>query len=175
MNQSATIGALAAALAKAQGEMEHAVKNKVNPFFNSKYADLAAIFDCIRGPLAKNGLSISQPLGITEHGGIYLETKLLHSSGEWIGSTVPIISAKQDAQAISGVITYMKRVSVSALMGVATEDDQDGNDAQSPLPVPAPGAYDNYKAAPLKPSGNASPVKPATNKPITREENDFFG
>lgn len=182
MNQSTTIGALAAALAKAQGEMSNATKDKENPYYESKYADLTSIWAACREPLSKNGLSIIQAFGINEKGMLILETTLLHSSGEWKASIIPVVAAKPDVQSLGSAITYLRRYAIASLVGVCPDDD-DGERAMPTGPDPTSptvgGAYDNYKAPPLKPSGNPSPIKPATAKPVsqfqTREENDFFG
>jgi hypothetical protein len=90
-NKSETINELAKALSLAQGELHGALADANNPFFNSTYADLASIWESIRKPLTKNGLSVTQCLGENEHG-LTLETLLLHSSGQWISSTIPIKS-----------------------------------------------------------------------------------
>ena len=58
--ESATIGKLVMALAKAQGQIKAAPKDSDNPFFKSKYADLASVWEACREPLAKNGLAVIQ-------------------------------------------------------------------------------------------------------------------
>ncbi len=86
MDKSDSIGALAAALAKAQGQMGAAKENAANPYFKTKYADLASIVEAIKEPLASNGLAYTQMTDIDEAGGVIVETALIHSSGEWISS-----------------------------------------------------------------------------------------
>lgn len=134
---SETLGKLAEALAKAQGEMENAAKDKDNPFFKSSYADLASIWDACRVPLSKNGLSVVQSLGYQE-GKMILTSKLIHASGEWIDSQILVQSVKQDPQSIGSAITYFRRFSLAALVGIAPaekptesdiDDDDDGNGA----------------------------------------------
>ena len=87
-------GELAKSLAKAQGQIKGAVKDSDNPFFKSKYADLASVWDACRGPLAENGLSVVQLPGqtlILDSGALVeVQTMLLHESGEWIGETLQI-------------------------------------------------------------------------------------
>lgn len=122
MNQSESIAKLAEALAKAQGEMKAAFKNRENPFFKSKFADLESVWDACREPLSKNGLSVSQPTRIDANGKLILSTMLLHSSGEWISSELPINPVKNDPQGIGSAISYMKRFGLSAVVGVATSD-----------------------------------------------------
>lgn len=125
--KSETIGKLAEALSKAQGAMSHAHRDKANPYFKSKYADLASCWDACREPLSKNGLSVSQIVHQTEKGMI-LESMLMHISGEWISGELPIIVAKQDAQSLGSAITYMRRFALCALVGIAPSDD-DGESA----------------------------------------------
>ena len=124
MKTSEQISELAAALAKAQGMMENAVMNRVNPHFKSKYADLAAIFDAARKPLSTNGLAIVQTIG----DGV-LHTRLLHTSGQWIASEHPLpMSGKP--QEIGSALTYARRYSLSALIGIAADEDDDANAAE---------------------------------------------
>ena len=123
MKTSEQIDELAGALAKAQGMMENAIMNRVNPHFKSKYADLAAIFDAARKPLSANGLAIVQTIG----NGV-LHTRLLHTSGQWIASEHPLpMSGKP--QEIGSALTYARRYSLSALLGIAADEDDDANAA----------------------------------------------
>lgn len=128
MEMSNEIAELAKALAAAQGMMENAKKSSNNPFFKSKYADLAECWDTCRDPLSKNDLSVVQMPGAMEGDQIQLTTMLLHSSGQWIKSTMTITVAKLDAQGIGSAITYARRYALAAIVGIAQEDD-DGNAA----------------------------------------------
>ena len=125
MNQSDNINELALALAKAQGEMDNAKKDCNNPFFKSKYADLTSVWAACREPLTKHGLAVTQTMA-DQDGKLILITMLLHASGQWIKSCLPIIAQKPDAQALGAAITYMRRFSLSAMVGICPEDD-DGN------------------------------------------------
>lgn len=127
MNQSEQINELASALAKAQQEIGPAYKDAVNPFFKSKYADLSSVWSACKQPLTKHGLAVLQTVEY-QNDRMVLVTTLAHSSGQWMKSCMPIISAKQDAQGIGSAITYMRRYSLAAMVGVTTEDD-DGNSA----------------------------------------------
>lgn len=126
--KSESIGNLAAALALAQGEIKHAIKDSDNPFFKSKYADLGSVWDACREPLSKNKLSVSQ-LILYENGFSFLESLLLHSSGEWLSSKYPIIPIDGKPQSLGSAITYARRYSLSSLVGIASEEDDDGNQA----------------------------------------------
>lgn len=127
MTQSANINELATALAKAQGQIEGAKKDSSNPFFKSSYADLASVWDACRKPLSDNGLSITQTTTVVESQ-LYLETMLMHSSGQWQSGILPINPVKPDPQGLGSAITYMRRYGLQSMVGVAPEDD-DGNAA----------------------------------------------
>lgn len=148
MKKSEQINDLAAALAKAQAEVAGAHKSSANPFFKSKYADLASVWDACREPLTKNGLSVAQfPVteivpfkGIDDKGKefdgsfakVTVITLLMHSSGQWIEDASFTAEAKDAGpQSIGSAVTYLRRYSLQAVAGVAPEDD-DGNAAQRP-------------------------------------------
>jgi len=165
---SPTIGALAAALAKAQGEMKSAEKNRTNPFFNSKYADLDSVFEAIRAPLSKHGLAVTQIIMGGDAGIMILRTYLMHSSGEFVSSDLPIKPAKQDAQGIGAYITYMKRFALSAIIGVSTDDDDDGN-AATGKPSENPNVYRapvNHNQKPAAPAAKPQAIKPSVSTPV---------
>ena len=122
---SETIGKLAEALSKAQGEMTGAVKSKQNPFFKSSYADLAACWDAARAPLSKHGLSVSQTTEVSEAGTVILVTSLLHSSGEHISGKLPVKPVKDDPQSMGSALTYARRYGFCAIVGVAPADEDD--------------------------------------------------
>lgn len=133
MNSSPTISSLAAALAKAQPLIEGASKDKTNPHFKSKYADLASVAEAIAGPIAANGLSYVQTSHDREHAAA-IETLILHTSGEWLGcGVVAVPVSKGDAQGFGSALTYARRYSLSAAFGVVPEDD-DGNAAARAKP-----------------------------------------
>jgi hypothetical protein len=145
MNQSPTIGALAAALAKAQGSYEVAVKDAANPFFKSKYLTLAGALDAVRDALSANGLAVVQQVDAAEK--LVLHSTLLHASGEWIASSYPINPVKADPQGIGSAVSYARRYSLMALVGLAAEDDDGeaahGRQHAQPAHSPAPAKKDN--------------------------------
>lgn len=130
MIKSEQINELAAALAKAQAMIKGAVKDANNPFFKTQYADLTSVWDACRDALTKNGLSVIQCPEQSDIGGIAIETTLLHSSGQFITSRyVMPVKNSSDAQAVGSAITYARRYALSAMVGVAPTDDDDGNNA----------------------------------------------
>ena len=137
MRQSETIAELATALAKAQGQIEDATKDGINPAFRSKYADLAAVRAVIREPLAVNDLSIMQ-FPRTRQNVVEVETMLVHKSGEFVSETLEIPVAKFDAHGIGSGITYGRRYGLMSVLCLAAVDD-DGNAAVEKAPA-APAA-----------------------------------
>jgi len=126
MKTSESIKEIATALSKAQSEFEAITKDAANPFFKSKYATLDAIIKTVKPTLAKNGLSVTQGNETTESG-IIVTTYLMHSSGEWVESELSMPVVKNDPQGYGSAITYGRRYAYSAILGVATEEDDDGN------------------------------------------------
>lgn len=134
MNKSENINELAAALSKAQGAIRGALKDSDNPFFKSKYADLASVVDAIREAFSSNGIAYVQTVEPSDKNEVRVETILMHSSGQWISCGVLSLPvSKADAQGFGSAITYARRYSLSAAAGVAPEDD-DGNAASKAAP-----------------------------------------
>jgi hypothetical protein len=127
MQMSENIADLAAALAKAQLDLEGAAKKSNNPAFRSKYADLGAVWDAWQEVGPKNGLSVAQfPTDSDDAKMVSLTTMLLHSSGQWLKGTFSLPASKQDAHGFGSAVTYLRRFSLSAIVGVCPIDD-DGN------------------------------------------------
>jgi hypothetical protein len=104
-------------------------KETDNPFFKSKYADLPAIWDVIRGLLGENKLYVSHLLDSTPEGEI-ISTRLVYvPTGEVVESKSRITLSKHTAQEYGSYITYMRRYALSALLGLVTDIDDDGNAA----------------------------------------------
>ena len=124
---SKDIGKLAGALAKAQGMMGGVAKGKVNPFYKSKYADISDCLAACLPALSKHGLAISQGNRFCNTTGYYITTRLLHKSGQWLKSEIRIpLTNKKDAQEIGSACTYGRRYGLTAMVGLAQQDD-DGN------------------------------------------------
>lgn len=123
--RSDEINEIAAALAKAQGSMSNAVMNRTNPHFKSKYADLASVFDAVRKPLSENGIGVSQLI----NDGI-LTTLLVHTSGQWLSSTMalPVTPRPQE---LGSALTYYRRYALSSITGMSADDDDDAEAAEA--------------------------------------------
>ncbi len=150
--QSETIGALAAALAKAQGAMKPAVMDRDN-YFKMKYATLTSLWESARAALAANGLAVTQTTDFDVHGDLVMATTLLHSSGEWIGGVYPIKAKDGTAQALGGAITYARRYALGALLGLTADEDDDGNIAQNGANG---GAQQQTRPTAVAPNGTAT-------------------
>ena len=127
-----TAPTIAGALAKAQAEMGKALKHNTNPAFRSKYADLGSVMDACLPALNKHGIAVVQPT-IDDAEGRYVETVLLHESGETLRCRVPLIVQKNDMQGYGSAVTYARRYGLMCMAGIAPEDD-DGNAAAEAAP-----------------------------------------
>ena len=171
-DMSESINELALALAKAQSQIVGATKDSKNPFFKSSYADLASVMDACRGPLSSNGLSYTQLPG-NRGDEVTVTTILMHTSGQWVRSTVGVVPAKTDAQGLGSVITYLRRYSLSGIAGIAQIDD-DGNAAQHDKPAAKKNALSLLKAAKTMPALEAAwkRLSPEQHQAIGKEQLD---
>lgn len=129
MIKSDNLNELATALAKAQAEITFAAKdNKAHAY---KYADLGTVIEAVKPALNKNGLSFAQLIEQSEAGVVTVTTLLLHTSGQYLGSTgstaIPEMKGCNEAQRAGAAQSYLKRYQLQALTGLPTED----NDASS--------------------------------------------
>lgn len=139
---------IAKALVAAQAEMPAVEMNATNPFLKNKYADLGAIIKTVRPVLAKHGLAFSQ-LAVGSGGEVGIKTMLIHESGEFLEDTItlPVSDAPgmSSAQVAGSIITYLRRYSLSAILGIYADEDTDGTPAQQ---------QPQKKQAPKKATGN---------------------
>ena len=156
MRTSETFNELAAALAKAQGAIENAEKDRENVFLKNRYMTLTAVWDAIRKPLSDNGLSIVQ---VTEadDGALMLLTRLMHSSGQYIEATYPVLGMDAKgvnaAQAAGSALTYARRYSLTSMIGVVADEDDDAASATGKQQAKA-----QAKPAPVQPKPSTGPT-----------------
>ncbi len=123
--------ALHTALALAQGELSHAKKDAKNTHFKNRYATLTSCLDAIRGPFKAHGLALVQMPSTSEDGKrVAITTVITHRDGGSISSTLTA-SAGGNVQQMGSAITYLRRYSLQAMCGIASEDD-DGEAASAP-------------------------------------------
>jgi hypothetical protein len=137
MNRSESIKEIAIALCKFQAEVKNPSNNATNPMYKSKYSTLDNVINTVKPILSKFGLSYIQSPSTSEDGlHMGTTTLLMHESGEWIESDPVVLPAYKlgkdgvkiyDAQAAGIAITYGRRYSLSSLLGVSSEDDDDAN------------------------------------------------
>ena len=130
--KSESIGTIAKDLLKAQTEIGKVAKDGYNPHFKSKFADLTSVIEAVKKPLNENNICFLQLVDIAEDSNDrlpFVETVLLHDTGEWISSRTPVYCTKiNNPQALGTGISYAKRYALQAIIGLPTEDD-DGNSA----------------------------------------------
>ncbi len=180
-SESAAINELATALAKAQGAFSNPEKDRRNPHFGSCYATLGAVIEATRKALAENGLSLTQTVGGRPPS---LRSRLLHSSGQWLASEVPLFTAGKGSQVFGSELTYMRRYAVCALLNIApAEGDDDGNAAQvamgagasspqAPRSEPRPG---NGATPPARGAGSSGNARPPSRAQVQNAQPDPAG
>ena len=173
MEQSQTIGELSKALSKVQAVLEGAKLDSENPFFKSKYSDLTSVWSACRKPLSDNGLSVIQTCQSETADMVIVETMLCHTSGEWVRGRLAMRPVKADPQGVGSCITYARRYSLAAIVGVAPEDD-DGNIASGKSDKPetkhTTRPKTETKAPGSVPQQRSNPEPPPTGGTLTVKE-----
>jgi hypothetical protein len=160
MTSSENIGAIAPSLIKAQSRMQGISKEGTNPAFKSKYVTLDSILDALRPILTASDLMLTQ--GTTETHvtdgkvvAITVESRIIHTSGEWISTVATIPVTKPDAHGLGSALTYGRRYSVSALLAISADEDDDANASVAPR--------DDYRRGP---QGNIVIDQPLKARPL---------
>lgn len=146
MDHSEKIDKFAAAFVAAQKQIKGAAKSAVNPHFRTSYADLASVMEACKEALNANGISVIQtPVPTENTNTLALDTVLMHQSGEWVSGRTVIPLGKVDPQGYGSAMTYARRYSLAAMVGVCPEDDDgegamgrgsNGSGARKPQPPP---------------------------------------
>lgn len=166
---SEEISEIAKALINVQRQLQPATKDANNPFTKSKYATLNSVMDSCRDALLSNGIWLCQYPVPAEPGYLGLVTKLTHAeSGQWQSSLAVVPLPKADPQGVGISMTYMRRYALSAMLGIVTEEDTDGEFASDKLNrtqkqknavnVPQRGKTTHYE------SEQAKKISPASNR-----------
>jgi len=164
MQHSEKIEELSKALATFQEKVGNIVKDSTNPFFKSKYASLENVVTTIRPHLAAAGLSFSQ---FPDDDG--LTTILMHSSGQWMSAHTKLVIKDPTPQGHGSAITYLRRYALSAVLGIATEDDDDGNTASAPQ-KPAERTPARPAAKPAAPATKPQPPKSIEQQRLAKKK-----
>lgn len=150
MNRSESIKNIAKAMSEFQAKVKQPEKSADNPYFNSKYVPLEQVVDAITETAKEHGLSFTQWAENLENR-VGVGTLLMHESGEFI--EYPPIFMKTDkdtAQGIGSVITYARRYSLSAIFGITSDIDDDGNEASGNTKTKQPEQKKQNKQAQTK-------------------------
>lgn len=152
------------AFIKAKRAFGPALKDKTNPAFRSKYADLGACIDAVEEALLENGLAFIQET-TEDSTGVTVETVFLHEEGESMRcGKLHVPASKQDPQGYGSALTYARRYSLMAACGIAPEDD-DGNAAAKPFQAPAKRS---------QPKHGVKAAIAETSPPLPKDETDYL-
>ena len=120
-----------ATLDRARAAFPAIVKNRVNPHFKSRYADLEAILDVVEPVLRDHGLCLFQTVLDNK-----LHTEVHRTEGTGAATCILPLPEEVDSQKLGSAITYARRYGIVTLLGLVTEDDDDGNATKAPAPAP---------------------------------------
>jgi ERF superfamily len=157
MKTSDSIAKIAPAFLIAQKNIGAAVKDQKNPFFKSTYADLGSVMEACKEALNKNGIAVLQPVGM-EGEKTYVETILLHESGEYISDRMIVLLEKATPQGQGSAITYARRYALQSMCFIPAEDD-DANQAEKSQKLNQSNSHDKQQSS----------VQPTTPAPASRE------
>jgi hypothetical protein len=171
MSHSDATDQIAAALAKAQGEIKNprksktvTVRTKTGGSYEFSYADLTDITDSVKKPLSDNGIAYTQHVEEVDNRN-RLVTTLWHSSGQWIRAINPLFVSEQSNQAFGSAVTYMKRYALAAMTGVSADDDDDANRADGNQMIVPPETKPTKAVIEVDPNiTNVSPAAPEIAK-----------
>ena len=135
---TATKDTIYTALLAVQAEAPTLQKSSINPHFKSKFVPLDAVHEAVMPLLNKNGLAWVTLPGVSEGGNPVLRYRLIHAAtGEEVTGTMPLLPTKQDPQGQGSAITYARRYSLMAVLGLVADEDDDGNKASEGGPSKA--------------------------------------
>jgi hypothetical protein len=160
---------LATAMLKVQASLQPAVKDQENSFSRSRYATLNSVMDSCRQALLANGIWLTQYPVAGQEGHLGLVTKIVHAqSGQWQASLLHMPLPKSDPQGYGSAMTYSRRYALSALLGIVTEEDDDGNAASrrqsSPVSHPVQRTPDKLKRPAQEAQETQEAIAPAGSR-----------
>lgn len=145
------------------GEVTNPWNTMTNAFLKNKYSPLNEVLNTVRPVLAENGFSVIQIPKVDEKGDVLVQTILMHKSGAMISfPSLKSKAVKADIQGLGAAITYLRRFSISSILGVASENDDDGNGNSN---------KDKPKKAPAK--DPLTPEQAKAKKDLTQLCSDF--
>ncbi len=145
MQQSESIANLTKALVQVQAELKPVKRESTNDYLGTRYASLAECWEAVRALLTSNGLAVIQTMEPGTNGSVHVATTLAHTSGEWTRGVLDVHPVKADPQSLGSAISYGRRYSLAAVLGLASGDD-DGEQAM------------NRSSQPAQPRGQSQPT-----------------
>jgi len=118
------------ALSKAHSEYPPITANNTNGYWGDKYGDFDCIMLIIRPILAKHGLTLTQRTILTDDGSFYLQTRLWHSTGQWIETRTRILPTKNDIHTFGSAQEYMKKAEAMNLLNITIQDNPADDDGE---------------------------------------------
>lgn len=176
MRTSESVAKIFPALIDAQAEFADLKKDTTNPFFKSHYVELSQVLSSIRSVMHKQGLAVLQFPGHIADSKLAITTRLIHTSGEWIEDEAHVPLQKNDPQGFGSTLTYAKRYSLIAALGLVADEDDDGNKgthapAKEPTKEPMKASVSQPIAPPKdKMNMQAEVIKATYNAPKARSE-----
>lgn len=123
---------------KYYGEVANPWNTMTNTFLKNKYAPLNEVLNTVRPVLAENGFSVIQTPKVDDKGDVLVQTVLMHKAGAMICfPSLKSRAVKADIQGLGAAITYLRRFSISTILGVASENDDDGETNSTDKKAPA--------------------------------------
>ena len=158
MRTSTSISTIAKALAAASADLRNPAMDATNPGFKSKFISLVGLIDSLRAPLHAHGIIVLQPVSSPVAGRVRVTTTLLHSSGEWLSSTADLASGAT-AQSFGTAVSYLRRYSLQAMLGVSGDADADDDGEAERLAALKPAV--KRKAIAVRPQSDLTPSTPS--------------
>ena len=158
MRTSTSIATISKALAAASVDLRNPAMDATNPGFKSKFISLVGLIDSLRAPLHAHGIIVLQPVSSPVAGRVRVTTTLLHSSGEWLSSTADLASGAT-AQSFGTAVSYLRRYSLQAMLGVSGDADADDDGEAERLAALKPAV--KRKAIAVRPQSDLTPSTPS--------------
>lgn len=173
MNKSDTINELVSALSKLQSEITNPKKSSKG--FNYDYADITECWDVIRPLMVKYGLALIQTNKPSKEG-VFLETTLAHSSGQWLQGEIFMPVDKPNAQGYGSAQTYARRYALCSMLGIVADDDDDGAAASAIKKQTSGGSEKSKSHLPdLRKHSNAPAASSQSTIPLVAENFKRYG
>ncbi|MCO4360953.1 ERF family protein [Staphylococcus agnetis] len=171
MRMSENITEISKAISSFRKEVKQPIKDADNPFFKSKFVPLENVVEAVDQVAPNLGLSFVQWALNDENGRVGVATMLMHSSGEYIEFDPVFMNAEKNTpQGAGSLISYLKRYSLSAIFGITSDQDDDGNAASGKQSKSEPKASSKTVGALKQEVLNFVELMKSLNKDVTQQQ-----